>query len=40
MVETKFSGTNMVISVLIVDLDFIFFSWGVLVETKIISTNI
>ena len=38
LVETKFSGKNMLGKVLIVDLDY-FFSWGLLVETKFISTN-
>ena len=38
LVETKFSGKNMLGYVLILDLDY-FFSWGLLVETKLISQN-
>ena len=39
LVESKFSGKNILGYVLIVDLDY-FFSCGLLVETKFISTNI
>ena len=38
LVESKFSGKNILGYVLIVDLDY-FFSCGLLVETKLISTN-
>ena len=38
LVETRFNGKNMLGWILIVDLDYCF-SWGLLVETKFISTN-